>query len=174
MFEIISEEYKETYEFYQNELSNFETVMKDTNNNLITADEVDYNCMSYAFGVFDDWLGLDAFDHSFAENDDIDYELLNDIFFACCDEIEDNFNVRRLINSIEPIEEDERIIAFRIGADDFHFARKNSDGTWTHKPGWGYIHEMPEEELFGEAWCANSRTYPYISEIAFFAVKIEE
>ena len=177
MFKIISEEYKETYEFYQNELSNFETVMKDTNNNLVTADECDYNCMSYAFGVFDDWLGLDTFDLSFAEDntvDDIDYELLNDIFFACCNEIEDNFNVRRLIDSIAPIEEDERIIAFRIGANDFHFARKNSDGTWTHKPGQGYIREMSEEELFSEAWCANSRTYPYISEIAFFAVKIEE
>ena len=174
MFKFISEECKEAYEFYQKELSNFETVMKDTNNNLITADEDVYNCMSYAFGVFDDWLGLDTFDLSFTSRDDIDYELLNNIFFACCNEIEDNFNVRRLINSIAPIEEDKRIIAFRIGANDFHFARKNSDGTWTHKPGCGYIREIPEEELFSEAWCANSRTYPYISEIAFFAVKIEE
>ena len=177
MFEFIAEEYKETYEFYKNELSNFETVMKDTNNNLVTADEDCYNCMSYALGVFDDWLGLDTFDFSFTEedneNEDIDYELLNEIFFACCIEIEDNFNVRRLIDSSSPIEEDERLIAFRVGANDFHFARKNSDGTWTHKPGCGYIREMPEEELFSEAWCTQRR-YPYISEIAFFAVKIEE
>ena len=177
MLKFISEKCRENYRFYKKELSNFKTVMKDTNNNLIIVDDCEYNCMSYALGVFDDWLGLDTFNYSFAEDDsvdDINHELLNDIFFACCNEIEDNFNVRRLANSIDPIEEDERIIAFRIGANDFHFARKNSDGTWTHKPGCGYIREMPEEELFSEAWCANSRTYPYISEIAFFAVKIEE
>ena len=45
--------YKKGYKFYKNELSNFKTVMKDTNNNLISADQYDYNCMSYAFGIFD-------------------------------------------------------------------------------------------------------------------------
>ena len=46
----------------------------------------------------------------------------------------------------------ERMIAFRIGADDFHFARQNSDGTWTHKPGNSYIREMSKEELLSDAW----------------------
>jgi hypothetical protein len=63
------------------------------------------------------------------------------------------------------------MIAFRIGADDFHFARKNSDGIWTHKPGVNTIREMTEEELFDVAW-SKHRNCPYISEIAFFAVKI--
>ena len=65
------------------------------------------------------------------------------------------------------------MIAFRIGATDFHFARKNSDGTWTHKPGEDLICEMSEEELLSDAWCEETRDFPYISSIAFYAVKIK-
>ena len=41
--------YKQTYRFYEKHLSNFKTVMKDTNNSLIIADQFDYNCMSLDF-----------------------------------------------------------------------------------------------------------------------------
>ena len=165
-----NKDYRKTYRFYEKELSNFKTVLKDTNNSIVLADQYGYNCMSYAFGVFDDWLGLQSFDHSanFADND-IDYEYMFDVFCDCCNEIERRFAVRRVYDPYAELAANERMIAFRIGADDFHFARRNSDGVWTHKPGGMHIREMSEDELFGECW-SEYRACPYVSEIAFFAV----
>ena len=174
-FDIVKEnkkQYKQTYRFYEKHLSNFKTVIKDTNNSLIVANQFDYNCMGYAFGVYNDWLDIDAFRHSFTEDSyDIDYELLEDVFYDCCLELEERFAVRRLSGPNAALAENERMIAFRIGADDFHFKRKNSDGTWTHKPGSDYILEMSEDELFDTEW-GKHRCCPYISDIAFFAVMI--
>ena len=167
--------YKKVYRFYQSTLNNLDTVIKDTNNKLITSDQHDYNCMSYAFGIYDEWLYLNCFDNSYDYNDEsnVDLEYLDDVFEDCCYELENRFKVRRLKDSEAILNADERMIAFRIGADDFHFARKNSDGTWTHKPGCNYIREMTEDELLGKAWSEDSRPFPYISEIAFYAVKVK-
>ena len=168
--------YKKIYRFYQTRLNNLDTVIKDTNNRLITSDQYNYNCMSYAFGIYDKWLCLDCFDSSCdysSVSADVDLEYLNDVFEDCCYELESRFNIRRLEDSKVKLNADERMIAFRIGADDFHFARKNSDGTWTHKPGCNYIRVMSEDELLGEAWSENSRPFPYVSEIAFYAVKVK-
>ena len=169
----MKKQYRKTYKIYQAKLSNLPTVVRDTNYNLITAEHSKYNCMSYALGLFDQWCYLDAFDDAF--NDAgcgvIDYEQLDKIFTECCIELEKKFHLRRLISSEEKLNTNERMIAFRIGADDFHFVRQNSDGTWTHKPGTMYVREMDKEELFSNAW-GTSRKYPYISEIAFFAVKM--
>lgn len=176
MFDFIKRDYRKNYRFYRKNLSNFKTVMKDTDNNLATADSWEYNCMSYALGIFDNWLGLRAFEHSIMLNDDnenfIDYEYLNDVFHACCEELEEKFAVRRVSGPNARLKANERMIAFRIGADDFHFARRNSDGIWTHKPGHNYIREMSKEELFSDAWSKKERRYPYISDTAFFAVII--
>lgn len=164
----------ETYEFYKENLSNFTFVMKDTNNNLVTADPWDYNCMSYALGIFDEWLIINAFDSSLNYEDyTVDYNYLKEVFLACCKELEDKYAVRPLSNPEAELAKNERMIAFRIGATDFHFVRKNSDGTWTHKPGEDLICEMSEEELLSDAWCEETRDFPYISSIAFYAVKVE-
>jgi hypothetical protein len=127
--------------------------------------------MSYALGVYDSWLDLKSFDHSYCdyECDDIDYDYMHDVFVECCLELEERYGLRRIADSEIVLNDNERMIAFRVGADDFHFARKNSDGIWTHKPGSGTIREMTKEELLGKAW-SDQRAYPYVSEVAFFAV----
>ena len=129
--------------------------------------------MSYAFDVFDNWLGLRSFEHSFVDNYgyDIDYEYMEDVFYNCCIELEERFVVRRVAGPHIELAANERLIAFRIGADDFHFARRNSDGVWTHKPGGMHIREMSEDELFGDMW-SDYRAYPYISEVAFFIISM--
>ena len=162
----MNKRYKKAYKFYQKELSNFKFVMQDTNNNLITANQYDYNCMSYAFGVFDNWMLIDAFEMSV----DKGAAYMEYVFTNCCKELEELYPIRRLKDHTSEIAENERMIAFRIGLDDFHFARRNSDGTWTHKPGKNYIREIAESELLAESWSKETRTYPYISEIAFYAV----
>lgn len=170
-----NKQYRKNYRFYERKLSNFKTVLKDTNNSIVLADQYGYNCMSYAFGVFDDWLGLRSFDHSFADNyeDGIDYEYMEDVFCNCCIELEERFAVRRVAGPDIELAVNERLIAFRIGADDFHFARRNSDGVWTHKPGGMHIREMSEDELFGDVW-SETRMCPYISEVAFFIISVQK
>jgi hypothetical protein len=131
--------------------------------------------MSYALGIFNEWLRLNAYTDSLIHNEEeyeerIDYECLNKVFVDCCAEIEERFAVRRLTGPEATLAANERMIAFRVGADDFHFARRNSDGTWTHKPGCNYIREMSVDELLSQAWGADIRYYPYISEVAFFAI----
>lgn len=160
--------YKQKYKFYKKELSNFKFVMQDTNNKLVTANQYDYNCMSYALGVFDDWMQIDTFEISVNRG----AAYMEHIFADCCKELEELYPIRRLDSYTSEIAENERMIAFRIGLDDFHFARRNSDGTWTHKPGNNYIREIAESELLSEAWSKEARIYPYISEIAFYAVRV--
>lgn len=162
--------YKKQYKFYEKELSNFKTIMKDTDNHLVSSHCYDYNCMSYALGIYDEWLYLESFDYSLC-NYDVNYDRLEDIFDDCCQELVSEYNLRRLSNLEEKLELNERVIAFRIGATDFHFVRQNSDGTWTHKLGEEYIETMSKEELLSSSW-SDYREYPYISEIAFFAVKM--
>ena len=120
--------YKRQYKFYEKELSNFKTIMKDTNNHLVSSHQYDYNCMSYALGIYDKWLLLESFHRSVGDYD-IDYEYLEHIFKDCCQELLDRYKLRRLYNLEEKLEPNERVIAFRIGETDFHFVRQNSDGT---------------------------------------------
>ena len=84
--------YKKAYRFYRKELSNFQTVLRDTNNSIVTAVQYNYNCMSYALGVYDDWLALNAFEHSYCDDDhnEIDYDYMYDVFVECCLELEMN------------------------------------------------------------------------------------
>lgn len=165
--------FKNLYKFYENNLSNFKTVMKDTNKNLVAAYTEDYNCMSYALGFYDTWGYLMSFDKSCDDllYGDIDEDLMADIFYDCCIELEERFSLRRVEGPDAVLGKNERLIAFRIGANDFHFARRNSDGVWTHKPGSNYIREMSEDELFDDAW-SKHRYCPYISEIAFFIISM--
>ena len=175
MLDFIRKDCRKNYNFYRKKLSNFKTVMKDTNNNLVTANQYDYNCMSYALGVFDKRLILNAFESSrYYKDNTVDYNHLKNVFLACCKELENKYAVRPLSNPYAELAENERMIAFRIGATDFHFARQNSDGTWTHKPGGNHICEMSEEELLSDAWCKETREFPYVSSIAFYAVQIKK
>lgn len=155
----------ERYEYYSNNLSNFKTILQDTNENITHFEEEDYNCMGYALGTFE-WEELSSFE-SVDEND---FDSLEDVALACVKELNGCFDYLRRIDKPEEATEDEYVIAFRAGYDDFHFLRRTSDGIWTHKPGSGVVQNLSEEEVFGTAW-AEHRYYPYISTIYYFAVR---
>lgn len=148
--------------------SNSDVIMKDAPG-VKRYDISDYNCFGYAVGYYD-WLDLDNFCY-LADDEGGNYDALDEMFEDCCFELEDSYGFTRIhdANVIPPLRKDEHIIAFRVGFDDFHFARLNSDGTWSHKPGSNYIRNMDEEEFF-DAWCPN-RCYPYVSDIAYFIVR---
>ena len=79
--------------------------------------------------------------------------------------LEDFPSVRR-VQTFEEIKTDERIILFRIGADDFHFIVSFDHKHWWHKYGWNYIEELCEDEVLDTEW-ANGR---YFSPIAILAM----
>lgn len=79
--------------------------------------------------------------------------------------LEDFPSVRRVQTS-EEIKPDERIILFRIGADDFHFIVSFDHKHWWHKYGWNCIEELCEDEVLDTEW-ANGR---YFSPIVILAM----
>lgn len=79
--------------------------------------------------------------------------------------LEDFPSVRR-VQTFEEIKPDERIILFRIGADDFHFIVSFDHKHWWHKYGCNYIEELCEDEVLDTEW-ANGR---YFSPIAILAM----
>lgn len=155
---------------YSKNLKNFRNVCKDTDDNIITHKDHEYNCMGYALGTYV-WEELKDFEEWAWWHEDEDEEtFIVDMLCICIDEILARFSNLREIKYISDALPTERVIAMRIGADDFHFARLGSDGIWTHKPGNQAIQEMTEDELFDNMWCEH-RCHPYTSDIIFFAIK---
>lgn len=79
--------------------------------------------------------------------------------------LEDFPSVRR-VQTFKEIKPDERIILFRIGADDFHFIVSFDHKHWWHKYGCNYIEELCEDEVLDIEW-ANGR---YFSPIVILAM----
>ena len=168
---IMSSIIKKQAKYYAKHLSNFSNVCRDTNNKILECDDWDYNCMGYALGTYI-WEKLEDFrilNHWW--NDEEEIENLEEVLYDCVEEILERFSNLRKIQYISDAQPVERVIAMRIGLDDFHFARLGSDGIWTHKPGHSTIREMSEAELFSDAWSEKSRECPYISDVIFFAIK---
>lgn len=153
--------------YYRSHLSNYAIVQKDTGNILTRKPNWDYNCYGYAVGFYD-WLDLDSF--CYMGDDEDDRDALEMMAAECANEVEMALKNCRQIIGPSHAKPNERVFALRVGYDDFHFARLNSDGIWTHKPGGNTIREMTEDELYGDEWCPQ-REYPYISTIYFFAIK---
>ena len=156
-------------EYYSNNLPNYNTVLRDTNNAIIDTIDDSYNCMGYALGTFE-WEDLDSFIYCGDLPNKQSKRLTKRSFKACRRELIRDYKLRP-ISSPKRARANERVIAMRIGADDFHFARLNSDGTWTHKPGKTHIRVMTTEELYEKKGWSRHRIHPYSSKIAFFAIR---
>lgn len=151
--------------YYANNLRNFDTIMKDTNEEIINVETCDYNCMGYALGTFE-WEDL----WNYFSCEDEDFSLLETTAKACVQEILNSYTDIRQVIDPKEVDKDEYAIAFRIGYDDYHFIRQNSDGSWSHKRGPQEIENFNEEDVYADVWCCE-RLCPYVSTIYFFAVK---
>lgn len=156
-------------EYYSNNLPNYDTVLRDTKNAIIDTIDDSYNCMGYALGTFK-WEELYDFIYSEDLPSKKSQHLIKESFKACRRELIRDYKLRP-ISSPKRARANERVIAMRVGADDFHFARLNSDGTWTHKLGSRHICVMTTEELYEKKGWSLHRKHPYNSKIAFFAIR---
>ena len=77
-------------------------------------------------------------------------------------------NQLRIIKDIKDAKEDEEVIAYRVGANDFHFMKRKSNGKWYHKPGANPIRIAEQKEVFSKVW-ANRDGTTYTSDIVLFA-----
>lgn len=147
------------------ELNIFHTIPDDCN-------ELDYNCMSYAFGIYE-WLI--PFNCSEVKPMDIITELNLDpnnnrlyrrleFCLDYADFMDKNmmeytkrimlkaFPDLRVIEDFDELQENEYGISFACSYDDFHFG-KYEDGIWTTKNGANYVRECEsEDEVFGDEY----------------------
>jgi hypothetical protein len=168
---------QEQVEYYSNSLRNYSNVCRDTGNAIITHNDRWYNCFGYAVGTYD-WEDCEDF-VDYTEYSDIELgsltkeEMLNENLMTMLECFLERFITARQISRISDATSAERVIAMRVGLDDFHFARLGSDGIWTHKPGRGCVREMTDEEFWSDCWCKQT-AFHYTSEIILIALPKEE
>ena len=121
--------------------------------NLRNADRSYYNCGGYELGTFN-WIKLpyerldkrwDWYRLYVEEKNEIVMELVEDMI--------NRVPGLRFINDIKELNPSEYAIAFKLGRDDFHFAKRTSSGNWFHKRGaTKRIERMPKGMVFAPDW----------------------
>lgn len=135
----------------------------------------DFNCGGYALGTLDWYKPYSDHYDSMAEmmyNEDEDIYDDNAIKYQ-------GTMVEYMLNTLDNIRiakdeydcgEGERIIAFRCGEHDYHFVRKENNGTFTHKMGSCRIEEMTRKHFYNPRGWGNE----YNGPIVFLAIKDKE
>ena len=158
--------------------------------NRSNTDTDDYNCGGFALGtyswyvpyrsdeqanIYDRWANIQMWLDAAEDADNTADSLIARAAVHTCVVSLHNLFVKRIledfpsvrrVQTFEEIKPDERIILFRIGADDFHFIVSFDHKHWWHKYGWNYIEELCEDEVLDTEW-ANGR---YFSPIAILAM----
>ena len=121
-----------------------------------------YNCGGYALGTKDWFIPYDVKNNGLKSNFN-----KNDLA-ELTNFMQDIFTNVRLVRTPKDALRGERLIAFRLAENDFHFVKVNKrNNTFMHKMGWLRIEEMPKEEFYNTmGWGCR-----YNSEIKYFAIK---
>lgn len=158
--------------------------------NRSNTDTDDYNCGGFALGtyswylpyrldeqmdIYDRWADIQMWLDDVEDADNTADSLIARAAVHTCvvsllnlfvKRILEDFPSVRRVQTSEEIKPDERIILFRIGADDFHFIVSFDHKHWWHKYGWNCIEELCEDEVLDTEW-ANGR---YFSPIVILAM----
>ena len=128
-------------------------------NNLNNTDKCDYNCGGYALETFD-WYRPRIESLRCTRKAGATIE-------SCVDFMLEDFPNLRKAESIDDVKENEYLIAFRLGEDDFHFLKRAKNHHWYHKRGASYyIDTIKQEQVFSTTWFNK-----YDGEIALLAMK---
>ena len=127
-----------------------------------------FNCFGFAMGI-PQWLRLYSWEEVWINDfDEVEdwKESLADVFYDCCEEIEERFDNVRRINKEEDAKRNEIVFFFRLAQDDYHFVMKVGN-RYFHKTGGNpTLKEMTKEQVYSDSWCGR-----YDSDIAIFARK---
>lgn len=124
--------------------------------NIKNSSKRDFNCAGYALGCFS-WFNFSDFD--------------NMSINECVEEILANFPNIRFLRDEKELKENEYLIAFRMGKEDFHFMKRNKRNIWYEKRGhlW-YINTVKKKTVYSPYWKLGNIIYD--SQIVFFANKM--
>ena len=76
----------------------------------------------------------------------------------------------RRVNGVEDLEDDEYLIAYKCGYNDFHYCKRLPSGIWMHKMGSSRTRRIAEHKVYADTWLGGK----YDSDTAFFAKKIRK
>ena len=137
-----------------------ERFLRETGNDILYAYTDEFNCGGFALNQFEWYCPYDyeyraeaidlreQYDDGYISRYDELCDLLADIFVRY---MEHDIACREIVSEAD-LEDDEYLVAFKASYDDFHYARKFSDGKWYHKMGGSKIEEVTEEEVYSHSW----------------------
>lgn len=64
----------------------------------------------------------------------------------------DNIPGLRRVNDIEDLHDDEYLIAYKTGWQDFHFMKRSKNGNWWHKMGSGKTVRISKQKVMADTW----------------------
>ena len=132
----------------------------------------DFNCQGFAFGTYQwDYPYDQAYKSVMFTADEDNYYLIDEYLDITVNWLLNYYSSQlRVIDNIKEVEQGEEVIAYRVGAHDFHFMKRKSNGKWYHKPGASPIQSVTQKEVFSKVWKNRSGT-TYTSELVLFAFK---
>ena len=160
------------------DIPNYKELLREASHRAITDDLDDYNCGGFALGTFDWYVPYSWYDGCEEVCDlraDIDEGYIDE--YDGVTRIAELFienmvslGLCRQVNGLEDLEKDEYLVAFRASYNDFHYARRLSNGRWFHKMGYSEIQEITLADVLDDYWWKNLGCY-YTGKLFFLAVK---
>ena len=132
----------------------------------------DFNCQGFAFGTYQwDYPYDRAYRNVMFQAEEGNEFLIDEYLDITVNWLLDYYSGQlRVIDNVKEIEQGEEVIAYKVGAHDFHFMKRKSNGKWYHKPGASPIQSIAQREVFSKVWKNRSGT-TYTSELVLFAFK---
>ena len=132
----------------------------------------DFNCQGFAFGTYQWDYPYDlAYKGVMFTADEDNCYLIDEYLDITVNWLLNYYSSQlRVIDNIKEVEQGEEVIAYRVGAHDFHFMKRKSNGKWYHKPGASPIQSVTQKEVFSKVW-KNRNGTTYTSELILFAFK---
>ena len=157
---------------YLFKISNYEELLRETSHSILFLDSSDYNCGGFALGTFE-WYVPSSYGNVWDDNlttEQLEVQDIRSDFYYnklfhrdACDKIADYF-IKSMCNDLIGIREikfeselksNEYLVAFKASIEDFHYARKLSNGRWFHKMGCEEIEEIDEWQVYSDKWWSN-------------------
>lgn len=143
---------------YVLKIPNYKELLRETTHRVMTKDCVRYNCGGFALGIFN-WYRP----YTYTDNETI-WDIREDIddgigYDEGCTKMAtimvenmEKEGLCRRINDSSDLKKGEYLVAFKASYDDFHYARRLSNGRWFHKMGCDNIEEISEKEVYSYEW----------------------
>ena len=145
-------------------LPNYPELLRETTHRVMVKDPDLYNCGGFALGIFNWYRPYTWNENTEETNDETIYDIREDIDYGadydeCCTKIAhimiktmENEGLCRCIEDSSELKKGEYLVAFKASYDDFHYARRLSNGRWFHKMGCSNIEEISEDKVYSYKW----------------------